>query len=97
MSEEGSAEKTFYNQITDANTDAAMSLVGKLLTLADASLTDERQLKAFKDMLKSIIWDAESRSHLVIRRRLYDCREAGAAMFPSYIEERVKMEVAATI
>lgn len=32
-------------------------LVGKLLTLADASFSDSVQRKAFKDLLKQIPWD----------------------------------------
>lgn len=32
-------------------------IVGKLLTLADASFSDKEQRKAFKDLLKQIPWD----------------------------------------
>ncbi|MBA7633886.1 hypothetical protein ES703_41457 [subsurface metagenome] len=47
-------------QLIHARVDSANHLIGKLLTLADAAIKDERQLKAFKDMMKIIIWENET-------------------------------------
>ena len=37
--------------------DDLRTLSGRLLTLADASFSDREQRKAFKDMLRTILWD----------------------------------------
>ncbi len=54
-------EEKRLHEIFNSNTD---DLVGKLCTLVDASIANEHQAKAFKDVLKSIV-----------RRGMTNCRD----------------------
>ena len=47
------------DNICKMNEELANKLVGKLATLADASIASDRQVKFFKDSIKNIVWDIE--------------------------------------
>ena len=68
-------ETTIYGVIMDINGEGTSTLVGKLLTLADASIENERQVKAFKDTLRNTIWENQQRTDAIIGEKLYACEE----------------------
>jgi len=70
----GQTKETYHSKIRGLNVDAANHLIGRLATLVDALLQDERQAKAFKDTLKAIVWESESKLSEELRETLYSCR-----------------------
>lgn len=50
------------------------NLMGRLLTLCDAAIVNERQNKAFKDSVReaihSILWDAREAMTVIVAKRL---------------------------
>ena len=60
MSEKEKTEGQMPNGFWEVTTDATSYLVGKISTLLDAIIADERQVKAAKDMAKTLIWDRKN-------------------------------------
>jgi len=87
------SEKTTYELIDRTDSELANFLLGRLATLADASMENERQAQAFKDLLKSIIWENETTRSTSIRRILYSCRKAKVPTFPDWLEKQVAIEL----
>lgn len=44
----------------EIGTDATNNLVGRIATLLDAIIPDDRQAKAAKDMAKTLIWERKN-------------------------------------
>jgi len=88
-------KETVYVHIGALNNELANHLIGKLATLADASIKNERQVKAFKDVMKSIIWEVEATRSTNTGRRLRICKAEGYPMFTPFIEKRIEAEIAA--
>lgn len=81
---------TIYGAIIDINRDGVNYLIGKLATLADALIENDRQAKAFKDTLKSIIWENEGRFNVALCAELYACKQRKTPMFCDETEARIK-------
>ena len=85
-------KETVYIRISSLDNELANHLIGRLATLADASIENERQVKAFKDVLKSTIWEIESERTVASGRILYACKKAGFSMLPDWLEQQISME-----
>lgn len=88
----GVNEVTVYGTLIDINRDGVNYLIGKLATLADGAMENDRQAKAFKDTLKSMVWENELRFNTALRAELYACKQRGTPMFCDETEARIKAE-----
>lgn len=48
--------ESVYDRLAEASHGFTQDLVGRISTLLDSSLTDDRQAKAAKDLARGIIW-----------------------------------------
>ena len=81
-----------YGIVMDIDTDSTNHTIGRLLTLLEASITNEVQLKALKDTVTSIIWDGHNRGIAALRAELYACKQRGTPIFSAETEARIKAE-----
>lgn len=88
-----SEKETTYTNISSLNNELANLLIGKLKTLVDASVENERQAKAFKDMLSSIIWEIENTRSTGVGRILYASQKAELPMLPDWIVKQISNEM----
>ena len=88
-----SEKETTYTSISSLNNELANFLIGRLATLADASMENERQAKAFKDMLKAIVWESENTRSTGVGRILYSCQKAEVLMLPDWLEKQISVEM----
>ena len=88
-----SDKETTYTNISGHSNELANLLVGKLKTLVDASVENERQAKAFKDMLSSIIWEIENNRSTGIGRILYASEKANIPALPDWIVKQISNEM----
>ena len=88
-----SEKETTYGNISRFDNELANLLVGKLKTLVDASVENERQAKAFKDVLSSIIWEIESTRSTGVGRVLYASEKAGIPVLPDWIVGQISTEM----
>ena len=88
-----SEKETTYTNISGLNNELANLLLGKLKTLVDASVENERQAKALKDILSSIIWEIENTRSTGVGRRLYACEKAGVPLLPDWIVKQISTEM----
>ena len=84
-------KETAYVKISSLDNELANYLIGKLATLADASIENERQAKAFKDVLKGIIWGVESERSVATGRILYSCQRDGLPMLPDWLKKEISV------
>lgn len=84
-------KETVYVRISSLDNELANALIGKIATLADASMENERQAKAFKDVLKSIIWHIESERSTAVGRILYVCHRDGFPMIPDWLKKEISV------
>lgn len=88
-----SEKETTHTNISSLNNELANLLIGKLKTLVDASVENERQAKAFKDMLSSIVWEIETTRSTGVGRILYACEKAGVPVLPDWIVKQISAEM----
>ena len=88
-----SEKETTYINISNLNNELANLLIGKLKTLVDALMENERQAKAFKDMLSSTIWEIENTRSTGVGRILYACEKNGVPMLPDWIVKQISVEM----
>ncbi len=82
-------KETAYVKISALDNELANHLIGRLATLADASIESERQAKAFKDILKSIIWSVEGERTVAMGRILYCCQRDGLSTLPDWLKKQI--------
>lgn len=88
-----SEKETTYTNISSLNNELANLIIGKLKTLVDASLGSERQAKAFKDMISSIIWEIETTRSTGVGRILYAGEKGGVPVLPDWIVKQISTEL----
>ena len=88
-----SEKETTYISISSFNNELANLLIGKLKTLVDASVENERQAKAFKDILSSTIWEIENTRSTGIGRILYAGEKAKLPILPGWIIKQIAQQM----
>ena len=88
-----SEKETTYTSISGQNNELANLLIGKLKTLVDASVENERQAKAFKDMLSSMVWEIETTRSTGVGRILYACEKAKVPAIPDWLVKQISTEM----
>lgn len=88
-----SEKETVYVNISSLNNSLANSLIGRLATLADASMENERQAKAFIDMIKALIWENENTRSTGVGRILYAGQKAKLPILPDWIIKQISTEM----
>lgn len=88
-----SEEETVYVNISSLNNEFANLLIGKLKTLVDASVENERQAKAFKDMVSNTIWEIENTRSTGVGRILYAGQKAKLPILPDWIIGQISTEM----
>lgn len=88
-----SEKETTFTSMSSLNNELANLLIGKLKTLVDASVENERQAKAFKDVVSSIVWEIENTRSTGVGRILYACDKAGIPVLPDWIVTQISHEM----
>lgn len=84
--------RTVFDVICGSNLQLTNDLIGKLLTLVDASIPNERQAKAFKDVLRNIVWKREDHRIASLRSDLYYCEKQGSPMLEDSQRKYLELE-----
>lgn len=75
MSEEAIVkEESYYlsHRLSEFHYDLFKDLTGRLCTLVDSSVQNDRQVKAMKDIVKQILWEQGDRMRTTDERILFD-------------------------
>ncbi len=90
--EPGAVEPTLWMLLTGSTIDSMRHLEGQLLTLMDAITNDERQVKAIKDTVKTLLWAEERETEKYIERWLHLHSRSKMPIVPDWLEKRFKKE-----
>lgn len=83
--------KTLWEMLGNANRYHINNLIGRLCTLVDSSLENERQCKAFKDMVKQLVWSTNGEQDKSLETILLEfSKEYKVTVFPDWLEKRLK-------
>ena len=84
---------SLYDALHQLEYEVMDRLVGKLLTLLDATIADERQVKATKDMAKGIIYASAREFADYIKFPLWTCQQTDIPLLPEWLEVERKKEL----
>ncbi len=83
--------ETLSERLGEHGNQITKHLTGKILTLLDSVLVDERQVKAAKDLAQSIIWGVEGERAHAEEYILNDYRRSPEdGIFPEWKEKELK-------
>lgn len=83
---------TLWMLLGDSTIASIRHLEGQLLTLMDAITSDERQVKAIKDTVKTLLWVEEREMEKYIERWLHLYSTSKMPIVPDWLERRFKKE-----
>ena len=85
------SEESLFARLGEHGNQITKHLVGKIVTLLDSVLADERQAKAAKDLAKTMIWDVENERAKAEEYILNDYRRSPEiGIFPEWKEKDLK-------
>jgi len=85
------SEETLYHRLREVGYGLAQDLVGRICTVIDATLVDERQAKAAKDLAKGIIWRLQrEREEMEVEFLVYHWQNPKLGIIPEWIEKGQK-------
>lgn len=82
-----------WHELEELKTHIINNLVGELCTLMDSMMDNERQVKAAKDMVKSILWASEDRLRKTLEVTLNNfSKRNNVKVFPDWLEDVLRQE-----
>ena len=85
-------ETTLWGLLGDSTIASMRHLEGQLLTLMDAITSDERQVKAIKDTVKTLLWSEEREMEKYTERWLHLYSASKMPVVPDWLEKRFRKE-----
>lgn len=87
-----SEKTTIWNELHGYLYEHGQDVKGKICTLLDSSIPNERQVKATKDIAKQILWHSDDEVKRVIENILYDAIAAGYPLIPEWLLKEIKRQ-----
>lgn len=90
---EGQVPSALWDLLTDVMVTSMRHLEGQLCTFVDSTTGDERQAKAAKDIVKTLLWayEREAEKHLEGYLFMYS-QSPRMELFPDWLKKRLKKE-----
>lgn len=90
--EQGSPQ-TLWDMLTSVMIDRMRYLEGQLCTFVDSTTGDERQAKAAKDIVKTLLWAHEREVEKCLEHYMFlFSLSSEMKLFPQWLEKRLKKE-----
>ena len=84
------SEETLSERLGTHNDQLTNHLVGEVRTLLDAIISDERQAKAAKDMVRDIIWGVDKDRTRGREHILFGFAKTPVPIFPDWLKEQLE-------